>query len=94
MYAYRGDLHLVKNLCVMANHMQLQRLYLIAFIGPSLLGFYTWKGLNAGKDWKQKEKGVAENEMVKLWEIVEDKEPSVLQSIRSQRVRHDLVSEQ
>ena len=50
MYAYRGDLHLVKNLCVMANHMQLQRLYLIAFIGPSLLGFYTWKGLNAGKD--------------------------------------------
>ena len=48
----------------------------------------------AGKDGKQKEKGVAENEMVKLWEIVEDKEPSVLQSIRSQRVRHDLVSEQ
>ena len=37
---------------------------------------------------------MAENEMVKLWEIVEDKEPGVLQSISSQRVRHDLVSEQ
>ena len=37
---------------------------------------------------------MAENEMVKLWEIVEDKERGVLQSIRSQRIRHDLVNEQ
>ena len=50
MYAYRGVLHLVKNLCVMADHRQLQRLYLTAFAGPLLLGFYTWKGPDAGKD--------------------------------------------
>ena len=30
----------------------------------------------------------------KLWEIVEDREPGVLQSLGSQRVRHNLVAEQ
>jgi len=30
----------------------------------------------------------------KLWEIVEDKEPGMLQSMRSQRARHDLATEQ
>ena len=30
----------------------------------------------------------------KIWEIVEDREPGVLQSMGSQRVRHDLVTEQ
>ena len=30
----------------------------------------------------------------KLWEIVKDKEACVLQSMRSQRVGHDLVTEQ
>ena len=30
----------------------------------------------------------------KLWEIVEDRESGVLQSMKSQRVRHNLVAEQ
>ena len=30
----------------------------------------------------------------KLWEIAKDREPGVLQSMESQRVRHDLVTEQ
>ena len=30
----------------------------------------------------------------KLWEMVKDREPGVLQTIGSQRVRHDLVPEQ
>ena len=30
----------------------------------------------------------------KLWEIVKDREPGVLRSMRSQRVRHDLASEE
>ena len=30
----------------------------------------------------------------KLWEIVKDREPCVLQSMGSQRVRHDLATEQ
>ena len=30
----------------------------------------------------------------KLWEILKDREPGVLQSVGSQRVGHDLVTEQ
>ena len=30
----------------------------------------------------------------KLWEMVRDREPGVLQSVGSQRVRHDWVTEQ
>ena len=30
----------------------------------------------------------------KLWEIVKDREPGTLQSVGSQRVRYDLVTEQ
>ena len=30
----------------------------------------------------------------KLWEMVQDREPGVLQSMGSQRIRHDLVAEQ
>ena len=30
----------------------------------------------------------------KLWEIVKDREPGMLQSMESQRVRHDLATEQ
>ena len=32
--------------------------------------------------------------LIKLWERVEDGEPGVLKSMGSQRVRHDLVTEQ
>ena len=30
----------------------------------------------------------------KLWEIVKDKKPGMLQSMGSQRIRHDLATEQ
>ena len=62
------------------------------------------KDLDAGKDWRQ-EKGETEDQMVRqhhwlngcnftrLWEIVKDRETWCEQSMRSQRVWHDLVTE-
>ena len=59
-----------------------------------------------GKDWRQKKKGVAQDEMVrqhhrsvgmnlsKLQEIVKDREPGVLQLMGLQRVGHDWATEQ
>ena len=47
IYAYQGVQLLVKNLCVMVDHVQLQSLYLTGFTGPSLLGLHTW-GLQGG----------------------------------------------
>ena len=60
------------------------------------------KDPDAGKDWRQKEKGEAEDEVVritdsmdmnvsKLREIVKDRS---LQSMGSQKVRHDLANDQ
>ena len=62
---------------------------------------------DSGKDWRQEEKGAAEDEMVgwhhqlsghesqqtpkRQWKT---EEPGVLQSLGLQRVRHDLVTEQ
>ena len=58
------------------------------------------------KDWRQEEKGMIEDEMVgwhhqlnghdlsKLRKMVKDRNPSVLQSMGSQRVRNDLGIEQ
>ena len=63
------------------------------------------KDLDAGKDWRQ-EKGETEDEMAryhhwltgcnftKLWAIVKDREAWCEQSMRSQRIEHDLVTEQ
>ena len=64
------------------------------------------KDPDAEENWGQEKKGVTEDEIVwwhhwlnaqtlsKLLGIVKDREPSVLQSMRSQRVGHNLVTEQ
>ena len=64
------------------------------------------KHLEAGKDWRQKEKQAAENEMVRWhhsfngYEFEQTpgdnggQEPGVLQSMGSQRARHDSANEQ
>ena len=64
------------------------------------------KDPDAGKDWKQKEKRVAEDEMVgwhhrfngqnlrKLWDIVKDREAWGAAAHREVKIEHDLVTEQ
>ena len=64
-----------------------------------------WKDPDAGKDWRQEKKGPTEDEMVEwhhwldgyefeqLLELVMDKKPGVLQSMGSQRVEHDWMTE-
>ena len=59
------------------------------------------KGPDAGKNWRQEEKGTTEGEMVEwhhwlnghkfeqVLEMLKDRDAGVLQSIRSQRVQHD-----
>ena len=59
---------------------------------------------DAGKDWKQEEKRITEDEMVgyhqldghefeQLKELVMEREPGMLQSMEPQRVGHDWVTE-
>ena len=67
---------------------------------PDVKSWLIWKDPDAGKDWRQEEKGTTEDEMVgwhhrlnwhefdKLRELVIGK-PGVLQSMGSQRVGHD-----
>ena len=66
------------------------------------------KDPDAGKDWRQEEKGMTEDEMVGwlasptqwtwVWansrRLVKDRKPGVLQSMGLQRVRHDWATEQ
>ena len=72
---------------------------------PDAKSWLIWKDPDAGKDWGQKEKGITEDEMVgwhhqinghefeQLRKLVMDREACVLQSMGSQRVRHDWVTE-
>ena len=68
---------------------------------PDAKNWLTGKDPDAGKDWRQEEKGATEDEMVgwhhhsmetsvsKPQEIVRTGKPGVLQFMGSQRVRHD-----
>ena len=76
------------------------------FWPPDVKNWLTGKDPDAGQDWRQKEKGAAEDEIVrwhtssmdmnlsKLWETVEDRGACILQSMGSQTVRHNLAIEQ
>ena len=72
---------------------------------PDVKNWLTGKDPDAGKDWRQEENGMTEDEMVgwhhrlnghslgKLRELVMDREAWHLQSMGLQRVRHDWVTE-
>ena len=70
---------------------------------PDVKNWLIGKDLDSGKDWRQKEKGMTEDEMVSLiwWTWVWANfgnwwctgKPCVLQSMESQRVTHDWASE-
>ena len=68
-----------------------------------VFGHLIWKDPDAGKDWGQEEKGVTEDEMVGWHHQLNGHEfepwwrtgkPGALQSVGSQRVGQDLVTEQ
>ena len=71
---------------------------------PDVKSWLIGKDPDAGKDWKQKEKGAAEDEIVRWhhqlnWQEFEQTlgrtgKPGVLQSVGLQSVGHDLVTEQ
>ena len=73
---------------------------------PAVKSRLIGKDLDAGKDWGQKEKRETEDEMVRWHHRFnghglrqtsgdgERRKPGVLQSVGSQRVRHDMVSKQ
>ena len=73
---------------------------------PDVKNWLIGKDLGAGKEWKQEEKGTTEDEMVAWHHQLDGKwvwvssgswwktgKPGVLQSMGSQRVRHDWVTE-
>ena len=72
---------------------------------PDAKNWLIWKDPDAGKDWRQEEKGITKDEIVdgitnlmdmnlsELWSWWWTRRPGVLQSMGSQRVRHDWVTE-
>ena len=73
---------------------------------PDVKNWLIWKDPDAGKDWRQEEKEMTEDEMVRwhhccngrVWVGFEcwwwTGKPGMLQSMGSQRVRHDWATEQ
>ena len=83
------------------------RLKLLILWPPDTKCWFIKKDPDAGKDWRQEEKGTTEDEMVgwyhrlnghKVWASSgrwwRTRRPSVLQSVGSQRVAHDRTTEQ
>ena len=71
---------------------------------PNAKNWLSEKDSDAGKDWRQEEKGTTEDEMVgitdsmdmildKLQELMMEGRPGVLQSMESQRVGHNWATE-
>ena len=67
---------------------------------PDANNWLIWKDTDAGKDWRQEEKGTTEDEMVgwtRVWASSRSwwwtGKPGLLQSIGSQRVGHNWVTE-
>ena len=67
---------------------------------PTAKNWLIGKDPDAGKDWRQEEKGTEDDitdsldmSLSKLWELVIDRKPDVLQSMGSQRVGHNWVTE-
>ena len=77
----------------------------LQYFAPWCKNWLLGRDPDAGKDWRQEEKGMAEEEMVgwitdsmdislsKLQELVMAGKPAMLQSIGLQRVRHDWATE-
>ena len=72
---------------------------------PGVKSWLIWKDPDAGKDWRQEEKGMTEDEMVgghhwldghefeQALGVGDDGKPGVLQSMGSQRVGHNWATE-
>ena len=60
---------------------------------PDAKKWLTWKDLDAGRDWRQEEKGTTEDKMDEWHHWLNGGKPGMLTSMGSQRVRHDWMTE-